>query len=298
MLIAIPSSRQRRLVEGQTLTILLVLGLTLAACGPKPPPPDTTVVSPKNRSRLTPQLKVANVQKDQFDLIWKVDRNRTDLIRGYNVYVSEDGSVAGLSPDSKRLAKYLYQASTYPGDTDGDIRRESITVERVEPGVRYYVHVRTVFPNGEQSPPSEELDVIPRPRGRIVLSPRFSGGDDGFSFRRDKIVPPTSEANDLYLYTTTEGFFLASPSRLDQGLRETRFVDLGPSDSLDDYPRLERPWTGEERIGVEVGHSIGLILDDEHLAKLRPVAFESSSEDRPQVVFEYVYQPVKGESSF
>jgi hypothetical protein len=238
------------------------------------------------------------VREDKFRLVWEIDRERADIIRGYNVYVSDDGSVASLPPDSKRLRKHLYQASTYPGDTDGDIRRESITIERLEPGIRYYVHVRTVFPNGQQSPPSEEQEVIPRPRGRIVLSPRFSGGDDGFSFRRNEIVPPTSEANDLYLYTTAEGVFLASPSRLNRGLRETRFVALGPSDSLDDYPRLERPWEGEEKIDVKVGHSIGLILEGEHLAKLRPVAVEGSREDGPQVVFEYVYQPVKGESSF
>jgi len=249
------------------------------------------------RQRLVPDVIAGEVRKNEFDVTWETHRRRGDIIRGYNVYVATEAALSERPDDSPKLRAALYNAATYPGDTDGDIRTETIHIENVTSGTRYFVHVRTVFPDGTMGLPSPEIEVVPRPRGQLTLCARSGDCDGGFSFRLDRSVESNSEDNDLYLFVTKTGFFIASPSRLDRGLRRSLFADLGPSDSLDDYPRLERDLSGEEKLMVREGYSIAVILKGNRIAKLRPLEIERSR-DNPRVVFEYMYQPVSGELAF
>jgi hypothetical protein len=145
--------------------------------------------------------------------------------------------------------------------------------------------------------PSPELEVIPRPRGQLTLCTLSGDCDNGFSFRLDRSVERYSDDNDLYIYLTKTDIFIASPSRLDRGLRRSLFADIGPSGSLDDHPRLDRDLSGEEKLVLREGHSIVVILNGNRIAKLRPLEIQRSG-DNPRVVFEYMYQPISGELTF
>jgi hypothetical protein len=72
---------------------------------------------------------------------------------------------------------------------------------------------------------------------------------------------------------------------------------LGPSDSLSDYPQFAGNPGGAEKILVQIGRSIGVRLTDGRIAKLRPVEIDRS-DNSVRVEFEYVYQPVAGETLF
>jgi len=276
----------------------LTLATALLSCGP-PAPPIEVLPEPvlDRRNLLAPELLTADVFKNYCDVTWKTNRLRGDVIRGYNVYVSPVAGLSELSAASPGLQEKLYLASTYPGDTDGDISIETIRIEGVESGKRFYVHVRTVRPDGGLGPPSCELEIIPRPRGRFTLCPRFSGCSDGFSFRLDSAVTDVSDENDLYLFVTKSEFMLASPSRMDRNLRATRFADLGPSQSLSDHPDFDLKLPMDEKIPIHEGRSIGLLLQGNRIAKLRPVEIQRSVQTL-RVVFEYMYQPLADVSSF
>lgn len=279
------------------MTLSLLLGV-LQSCGPGAPHEEPTVDTKiEMRRRLVPDVTVDNVLKNVFDVTWVTHRRSGDIIRGYNVYVVTAAGLSELPADSPELIASLYGAATYPGDTDGDISTETIHIENVTSGTRYFVHVRTVFPDGGMGQPSREVEVVPRPRGQLTLCPMTGDCDGGYSFRLDQPVERTSEDNDIYIFLTKTEAFVASPSRLDRGLRATQFADLGPSASIDDFQRMDPNLAGAEKLAIREGHSIGVILSGNRVAKLRPVEI-SQSGDNPRVVFEYIYQPVAGESTF
>jgi hypothetical protein len=277
----------------------LLMGFcALQSCGPGAPREEAAADATLELSRrLTPDVVVGEVLKNEFDLTWETHRRRDDIIRGYNVYVASDAYLSTLPADSPKLHASLYNAATYPGDTDGDIRTETIHIENVLSGTRYFVHVRTVFPDGTMGLPSPELEVVPRPRGQLTICTSVGDCDDGFSFRLDQAVEKYSDDNDIYVYLTKTDMFIASPSRLDRGLRRSLFVDIGPSGSLDDHPRLERDLNGDEKLMIREGRSFAVILTGNRIAKLRPLEIERAG-DNPRVVFEYIYQPISGELTF
>lgn len=276
----------------------LALGI-LQSCGPGAPKeevvaPDTSL---QLRQRLAPDITVGNIRRDAFDATWVTHRLRDDIIRGYNVYVATQSGFNALPASSPELQAGLYNAETFPGDTDGDIGSETIHIANVRTGTPYYVHVRTVFPDGTMGPASQEIEVIPRPRGQLTICPLTGACEDGFAFELDQPVDRASVDNDFYIYQTKAEIFLASPSRIDRNLRHTEFVDLGPSQSLDDYPIMDGDAAGEEKLRIQKGHSVGLLLDGNRIAKLRAIEIENAGDD-PHVVFEYIYQPIAGARVF
>jgi len=279
------------------VALLVSLGL-LQSCGPTPPheeaAPDASI---EMRQRLVPDVTVDNIQRNSFDVTWQTHRKRGDIIHGYNVYVATESGLTDFPDNSPELKAALFGGFTFPGDTDGDIRTETIRIDNVTSGTRYFVHVRTAFADGSLGHPSNEVEVVPRPRGRLTICPLTGQCEDGFSFRLDQAVDRISIDNDFYIYQTKTDVFVASPSRLDRSLRKTLFVDLGPSETLDDYPRLDRDLGGEEKLLIREGRSIGLILNGNRIAKLRPVEIDRSG-NNPHVVFEYIFQPFAGELTF
>ena len=244
-----------------------------------------------------PELTRVEGFADHLELTWHTFRRERDVVRGYNVYVSGSAGLAGLPEGDSSLSGFLYGGSTYPGDTDGIVDSESISIAPVVMGRRYFVHVRTVFPDGHQGPPADERDVIARPRGALTMPSRFSSKDDGFAFASDRNVPSLSDSNDVYLFVGKDGPYLGSPSRLDPLLRGTRFSSLGSSASIDDFPTCPVPSGSSDKIAVLSGWSILVLMADGRAAKMRPRE-TAGDRDSMVVVFEYVYQPVLGEERF
>jgi hypothetical protein len=244
-----------------------------------------------------PQLTRVEGFTDRLELTWRTFRRDRDVIAGYNVYVSTSSGLTGLPAGDLGLKGFLFGGSAYPGDTDGMIDSESISITPVVIGTRYFVHVRTVFPDGRQGPPSEEREVIARPRGSLTLRPRFTGENDGFAFASDRNVSCMSDSNDVYLFVGKDGSYLGSPSRLDPLLRRTRFIPLGVSASIEDYPTCSDSSDAGDRVAVQAGHSVAVFTMDGHVAKMRPRELAGEHDSR-YIIFDYVYQPVLGEARF
>ena len=291
----------RRIPVNWRLLDFAVLALaSLLSCAPVPMPtpvPAPSPAPPHATSLPAPQLDRVEGFTDHIELTWRTFRNDRDLIKGYNIYVANFPGLAGLTDENPELKRFLYDNSTYPGDTDGIIDSESISIQPVMMGTRYFVHVRTAFPDGHQGPPSEEREVIARPRGSMTLGPRFSGAKEGFSFASDREVPSLSDSNDVYLFIGRDGPHLGSPARLDASLRRTAFSNMGPSASIEDYPACFNPPDRTDKIAVLSGQTTLVTLNDGRMAKLRPRNL-TGGRDSLRVTFDYIYQPIIGEPHF
>lgn len=282
------------------LLLVAAIAVITRSCAPSPPAaPVSPPVPPAPSVTLShaPELILVEGYADSLVITWLTHRLPRDLIRGYNVYVSTLPGRSGLTGADPGLDSSLYNHATYQGDTDGDITSESITIAPVDVGTRYHVHVRTVYPDGHLGPPSPEREVIARPQGTLTLHLRLSGAVDGFCFAANHPVSSMSDSNDVYLFSTKRGIFLGSPSRLDAFLRTTKFVVLGPSASIADYPSYLAQDGGADKIPVQSESSIALLLSGRRMAKMRPRQMPGPR-DSLYIVFDYVYQPLAGEARF
>jgi hypothetical protein len=157
------------------------------------------------------------------DIYWSVNRKSGEIISGYNIYLSEE-SMKPVFPDWRKSHPQPYNHTPYPGDTDGDITRESFEIRGLENGRRYYVSVRTMGSDGWESGPSNEVAFTPLARGEFVVSSFHSRDDGGFSFDDEISVPARDPRCDIYLYSKGNDVGLSSPHRLGAGLRKTGFI--------------------------------------------------------------------------
>jgi hypothetical protein len=116
-----------------------------------------------------------------------------------------------------------YNLSPYPGDTDGDIAKESMELENLEKCKTYYALICVVGQNGTESKPSNEISFTPKAVGTFVISRNHSAQNGGFSFDHGMTLPARDPRSDLYFYATQSKMGLSSPNRLEAGLRQTKF---------------------------------------------------------------------------
>lgn len=183
------------------LSALFILLSSLFSCGPKPA---------FKMLNVAYDLKVETVSRGGI-LSWRVNRQGDSPISGYNIYIAESSDSEGR----------LYNKTPYPGDTDGDINNESIELVGLENGQRYYVFIRTVFPDGKLSRASARVEFKPLLRGRLEISQNHTTGQSGYSFDREIYTQARDFDNDLYIYATSDRVGISSPSRLHPGLRTT-----------------------------------------------------------------------------
>jgi hypothetical protein len=219
------------------------------------------------------------------------------VISGYQIYVSPEQSLADLPLDSPEVQACLWQAATYPGDTDPRTDVETARLLGLEDGVLYYIHVRTVGPEGTIGPPSDEIAVIPRPAGQIRLVPRHAGREDGYSFAEQRHVRARDAHNDIYLFVRHDSVFAASPHRLAREHRYVEFHEIGPSSSIAEYPTMEISGKGETKMHLQQGFTYILSTPENCLAKLY-VARIAGTGDRTVVIIDYVFQPRCGYAVF
>lgn len=187
-------------------------------------------------------------------IYWSVDRREGQLISGYNVYLSRK-PLQGRFPDWHKSHAELYNHTPYPGDTDGDITRESFEIAHLENGWPYCVSVRAVAPGGSESKPSNEVEFIPLARGEFIISDNHSAANGGFSFDHEMSVTARDRRCDLYLYSKGDIVGLSSPSRLAAGLRKTAFAESGNPGSPDETIKIREG----SRIVVSARHGLGVL---------------------------------------
>jgi len=215
--------------------IIFTVLLYLTGCGPK--------ISEETPSGCIPNDIIVKPGNKMMEIAWKNDC--PSLISGYNIYISK-------TPDGKEP----FNATIFPGDTNPDDDIEHYIASGLESGVKYYVTVRTVFPNLTMSPPSEKLVTACGSRREIELFIRHKSEPDGFSFENDKYVKAGGLTNDIYFFSKDNLDYLSSPHRLDAFLRNSKFEILPYNGELNDIKSdvmLSKTEPSKDRVAVKVG---------------------------------------------
>ena len=239
----------------------------------------------------------SGVGRDQFDLkvepgnkkmtiSWKPQRSA--LIAGYNIYISDspiNQRSHGTVPPSNAEP---FNSTPFPGDTNPDDGVEVFIAEGLDNGVRYYVSVRVVYPDGVFSEPSAEIPVVCGPRGEIELSVRYRSDHDGYSFEEDAYVRADATGNDLYYYSKDGVDYLASPVRLDGFLKSNRLLVLSCKGSLVDVSvcAVEQGRVpADDRVAITKGDWVHIRTPDNMNALVSVIGFSGRGEDRQVKLF-------------
>lgn len=263
------------------LTLFVVLCVSLG-CGPG---------EVEEEDRAHALLYDFNVAPDhkQLTISWRMQGSA--MISGYNVYISEQPAHEGTEP---------YNDAPFPGDTDPNDGVEHYAAVGLRNGVKYYVSVRVVYPDGSLSEPTPEETVVCGGRGTIVLSVRYKSDEDGFSFDQNRAVRADADENDLYFYSKDGEDFLASPVRLNGFQRDTRLTVLPIKGTINEVAEAleESPVTAtEERVNVASGSWVLARTASGGHALLRIDKLTGSGADRV-VTISYAYSPLADEILF
>ncbi len=207
------------------IIIISLTAVVLSGCAPRPVVVEKPVVAetPTAAKDSVVDLSIES-NHEKLNLSWR--KVGQGLISGYNIYISER-PLAALFPGGKIDPSIAaYNTNPFPGDTIPEDGVEHFMADRLANGVRYYVTVRIVYPDGTVSGPSNEVTAVCGGRGEFELALRRSGGKDGFSFSDNKYVACDDKISDLYYFSKDGLDYLASPNRLDAFARQTRFVVL------------------------------------------------------------------------
>ncbi len=276
-------------IGGYMKILLIIAACTLLVIGCGPPRPSgklaLTECAPTN---LT-------VQANDSILYLKWDTNCPEDIvtSGYSIYIEESPIYEKYGKLSLPKNIERFNHILYPGDTDPITSYETMTINNLTNGVDYYVSVRTVFPDKTMTVSSNEVSIMCRPEGEFELDFRYAGQNDGFSFKTGLTVRADGEQNDLYFYHK-EGFdFIASPTRLNGFIRESKFYSLGKTKDIYQYPELDLNFEPLEKIPVKVGESYLILTADGTYAKIRIEDASGENKERKLKV-KYIYQTIKG----
>ncbi|MFH2055680.1 MAG: hypothetical protein ABIJ61_06965 [bacterium] len=262
--------------------LLTLLAAMLLSCAPA-----SETASQAREAGPAPSNLRTEVFHQRANLFWDTNRTRKDVIMGYNIYVSAV-PVLGVPNEAELLADLKpLTAEPYPGAPGANIAGESFPLENLTNGKSYYVFVRTVYPGRIESAPTNQVEVIPRPSGTIVLKLSFSGPNSGFSFKSLKYVYTNDLENDIYLTEINGQPHLASPHRIDNVLRETRFFRLGRHGELDDVRIGELKARPDDLLPVYPGEIFILLDADNCYALLRN---DSLNRDTGELTLSYIYQ--------
>lgn len=256
----------------EILSVILLLSVVMMlGCAPASREIEEAVEGPD------PTNLTASPRSGALDLRWDTNRDDGHLISGYTIYVAEGDD------DFKEHNK-----QPYPGDSNPETSFETYPLEGLQNGTRYRVFVTTVFPGDVESTPTNTVESIPRPEGRILLAESFSGSNEGFSFSRDEHVPTDDVNNDIYLAVIDGRVHLASPNRIDYVLRTTKFFDLGTATSIDSIAVPENPSDPVRLLAVSEGDAV-LFQDADGSYGLIHIRSIRGGEKRV-IEFDYIYQ--------
>ena len=273
------------------LLLLLVAVSFWLSCGPGKVPDETA-------DKCYPEDLRVDVNSHVMDISWK---NSCDqLISGYNIYISDEPLAAAYPGSDLPESVTPFNPAVYSGDTNPDDGVEHFIAERLENGRKYYVSVRTVYPDRALSRPSEELVAVCGPRGEIELSIRYKSNQDGFSFEQNQYVRADDSGNDLVFYSKDGEDYIDAPSRLNGFIKANRIQKTPLSGSLDQVRRPAVRLKGEpteDRVAVQKGDWLWVRTPDGANALVKVLDIYGAGGDRKIKLF-FAYSPLAGEMLF
>ncbi len=282
------------------MLLTILLGLVVAGCGGTGPKPGEEAPEAPLVSRVdlcVPYNVAVEVEAGRALVRFKADC--TVLTSGYNIYVSREPLVTAYPGTVLPAEVTPWNQPVFPGDTNPEDGVEVYEAEGLSDGVPYYVHVRTVFADRSLSAPSEELLIVPGPRGVMDLAVRYKGEQDGFSFARDGYVRADNVDNDLYYYALDGKDYLGSPNQLGF-LRRTRFRLLpfrGEYGEVTAEMAKLSSLPGEDRVAVKAGDWVQVMTEDKTFALLRVDGAAGEGSGRRLKIW-YAYSPAVGAPVF
>lgn len=273
-----------------SLPLLFATGLWMS-CGPGKVPEETA-------GKCYPEDLRVDVNSHTMDVSWK---NGCDqLISGYNIYISDKPLAAAYpGPDLPETVQ-PFNPAAYSGDTNPDDGVEHFIAERLENGKKYYVSVRTVYPDRTLSRPSEERVAVCGPRGEIELSIRYKSNQDGFSFEQNQHVRADDSNNDLVFYSKDGEDYIDAPSRLNGFIKANRILKTSLSGSFDQIRRQAAELKGDptkDRVAVEKEDWLWVRTPDGTNALVKVLDIQGTGSERRIKLF-FAYSPLAGEMVF
>lgn len=217
------------------LTVFVAAMITfLAGCGPTTQPKGPGPEAPEHPAHSRPLDLELFPGDGKMMVQWRVAGS--EIISGFDIYVSEHPVTAAEAGAASSSVK-PFNSEVYPGDTNPEDSLEQYRAENLQPGLKYFVWVRIVRPDGTLSEPSEVLTAICGPRGEFDLGPRYQSENDGYSFEKKKNVHADASDNDLFYFNKDGIDYLASPTRLNGYLRSTKLLLLPLKGTFDQVRR-------------------------------------------------------------
>jgi len=253
------------------------------------------VVFPKG---CRPSDLQVEVDSGKMTVKWREECNQA--ISGYNIYISQEP----LAPDYeyRQLPKEVlpFNDQPFPGDINPDDSSEVYEAEGLKDGVKYYVSVRIILPNGIQSRPTNEIVTVCGPSGEIELSARFKSEQDGFSLSQEKFVRADNDQNDIYYFHAERVDYLTSPKKLNGFLRDIKLQQLPFTGNLEQIKykvKLLESVPAEDRVTVVTGDWVRVLTPETTNALIHVLGFSGEGDDRKIKLF-YLYSPLKNELFF
>jgi len=243
-------------------------------------------------SECAPTNLTVQANDGSLFLKWETDCPDDIALSGYNIYLQKSPMYPDYHDEAPPGRIDPFNSTPYPGDTDPDNSFETMSINNLPNGVEYFISVRTVFPDNTMTVSSNEVSVICRPEGNFELAFRFSGLNDGYSFKTGKSVRADGELNDIYFYSKDGFDFIASPRRLNGFLRDSRIYSLGKTKNIYQYPELKLDIPPVEKIPVMLGESYLVYTADGNYAKIR--IEDVSGEGKQRLLkISYIYQTLR-----
>ncbi|MDF1543987.1 MAG: hypothetical protein P1R58_02660 [bacterium] len=250
------------------------LAVLIAGCKP-------STVSDEVPAGCVPKELTVETGNELMTVFWKPDCSQ--LISGYYVYISESPLFEKYGNGALPKSVEPFNHTAFAGDTEPEDGIEHFEARGLENGRKYYVSVRTVFPNITLSKSSSEQVAVCGPRGEIELSIRYKGEHDGYSFEKDRFVRADDLANDIYFHSLKGVDYLGSPEKLDGFLRRNRLTVL-PFNGERETVRAKTVEAGlkaeELRVPVKVNDWVLIRLEDEKFCLVQITGFSGEGESR------------------
>ncbi len=277
-----------------TTSLLLVAILFLAQCGPSPRPKSQVTEESHRTVEHARPVDLQLIPGDGKMIVqWRVVSS--EITSGYDIFISEQPvSPTDLTKPGNPVKPF--NPEVYPGDTNPDDSVEQYSAENLKNGVKYYVWVRIVRPDGTFSEPTGSKTAVCGPRGEFDLGLRYQSDDDGYSLAKNKSVRADAADNDLYFFRKDGVDYLASPTRLNAYLRATKLIPLNLKGDLNQVRKRLATLTeatADDRVPISDGVWVRLVTAEGANALIHVLSIKGK-----EVRLSYALCPLAGEMSF
>jgi hypothetical protein len=282
-----------------SVVVALVVGaVILAGCGSDEEKTEVEFAPPT-------ALEIDGVGTSAIAVEWsKSPDELLSNFEGYLVYWNPGGSLAGMQP------------SQFPASADSAAvtkTTHSYTVQGLDEGTKYFIHVRAYKSNGDFSRGTNEINASPRPEGTGSIYEKASALENDSAFdlsegQHYSFVIENASHCDIYLGTVQANdasgdLYLKSPDQVQSSnnwtSRNTQLKDIGFAGDRAAFDSLatttDSGWLKKSLIIPN--HVYAIKTPDNHFAKLWVIGTDGTSPNRT-INFTYAYQTVENYASF